>query len=363
MAIVVGILIVATMLVFNQICKKRMQRTQSTRVKKVSFHMAHNRNAKVALVTTTKNAHQLPTWVEYHINRGFKRIYIFFDLSQRQDPSWMELNDWLKLNPHRAKYVHCIQVTPEWTRVNQRSIIASKHFKHYDNEVMSRQQVNAQTALVWLKTIDASFDIDYLLHIDTDELWYPIGGSTVTKLLGVGEYFATLSETIDTVSFRNWEVVPTQLESTNVFKDLDVFRKDRQHYRAYCGVKSAIRIRLDKKEQEIHGVHYWWSAGSKPVEVYDAVILHYVSPTFEQWFLKYKLLGSFPDTWFGGDVPIGIVYHCKSRDQVQRFLRKKDVNFGMTQLREWYEETSVRSTESILKDPKWNAKYEIVKVM
>lgn len=50
----------------------------------------------------------------------------------------------------------------------------------------------------------------------------------------------------------------------------------------------------------------------------EPVILHFIDCGFEWWWAKYRLLGDFPDSWFGGHAPIPQCFHLASRDAIGR---------------------------------------------
>jgi hypothetical protein len=322
---------------------------------------------QVALVSTTRQSHALVTWVQYHLALGFARLYLFFDHPEG-DASLVELQHWIStLATQDEKDRLVITLTSKvWFEQVQKPLLhkSQQDMLYYDTEVMTRQMLNAETALVWIKQCHPKH-IQFLLHMDTDELWYPQRDverirtrTTPTKDMSVlrnvnwvNAYFARIPAHVQVIAFQNWEVIPTRMHSDNVFQDLHLFRRDQVAYRAYCGVKSAIRVNYHT-QQYAHGVHYWrvdeglqhlkpWPLlrgnASSLMHVKDesAVILHYVSPTFDQWLTKYQVLGTFPDTWFGGSIPIGIVYHKASRDQIIAATRP-DGSLDLPRLQAWY---------------------------
>ena len=98
-------------------------------------------------------------------------------------------------------------------------------------------------------------------------------------------------------------------------------RRQNCHFVAYTNGKSAVR--LDRGAVVPAGSHRYIEAPGSGHKLLrhmatldrDPCILHYVNCGYEQWLIKYQVIGPFPDRWFG-EVLIPLHFHLKSRDAV-----------------------------------------------
>jgi hypothetical protein len=112
-----------------------------------------------------------------------------------------------------------------------------------------------------------------------------------------------------------------------------------QYFLVYDNGKSAVRVNVNAVPKD---VHKWQSSISsstssssfnRKTAIADPrnlcvdellvlndgpCILHYVTCGFRWLTDKYKVLGDFPDHWFGGSLPIAPSFHLKSRDIVNK---------------------------------------------
>ena len=87
-----------------------------------------------------------------------------------------------------------------------------------------------------------------------------------------------------------------------------MFKTNGIKYIAYSNGKSALNLTSDAIITGVHG----FSGGSLFDSQYGK-ILHYPSCNFNEYILKYKMLGNFGDKWWGR-VEIPIKFHTESRD-------------------------------------------------
>ncbi len=163
--------------------------------------------------------------------------------------------------------------------------------------VMQRQCKNVMHALT--QCVDDG--IDWLIHIDSDELIYSPEQS-------LKSYFSQIDLAISCVRFINHEVVNTYT-AEDPFKELKVFKKNQLFVMAeeesqvmeypfffgYMNGKSAVRV-----EQCIgpSGVHAFEVRNGEVVLEQEICILHYLSATYNDWLKKCAELGEFNSFWF-----------------------------------------------------------------
>ena len=198
----------------------------------------------------------------------------------------------------------------------------------------------------------------WLLHIDIDEVFY-------TSDDDVSSHFRYLdSVNVDSMTYMNHEGVPEVHDTNDYFVATTLFRRhhfslpitsavdkalsywrDRTQYSQYFLVydngKSAVRVNVNAVPKDVHK----WQSNSnssssstsssfnRKTAIADPrnlcvdellvlndgpCILHYVTCGFRWLTDKYKVLGDFPDHWFGGSLPIAPSFHLKSRDIVNK---------------------------------------------
>lgn len=299
---------------------------------------------KAAIVTTLKNAGpMLDSFITYHLSIGFEHIFLFFD--DPDDPSIPVVQIYSNVTVVR----HNDELRESWKQT--KSYQTGEHIRRYlDEEVTARQVLNVEIAIDLAK----KKGIDWLLHIDIDELFHSPSQS-------VGEHFQSLTDRgIHRVLYVNHEAIPETSEVYDPFKEATLFKKNpltidtrltsgelkalvsripqlpERFFLCYRIGKSAARV----ADGLIPGVHEFrfidetkWLpqahrkfnnsriGRSLPKKIplimklvdrilasterikaetsKDPSILHYPACGFEAFWRKYVTLGSFADTWFG----------------------------------------------------------------
>lgn len=271
---------------------------------------------KTALVTTLRNAQAtLDYFVAYHLSAGFDHLFLFFD--DPDDPGFEQY----RYHPAITAVRHDALLRRQW--LNTRA--AFENYAFADREVMARQIMNAGLAL----QMALRKGIDWLLHIDADELFH-------TPTESVNEHFAGLSrQGIQVASYLNHEAIPERTSIQNFFIEVSLFKKNRglfthqqtdwfrsqfnthiPYFHFYSNGKAAAVV-----SQTTHplGVHAF-EADREPVLLTNGpVILHFPCCGFEHFLAKYRTLGRFGDKWFNRGEAIDQVAptHSWSRDVVQ----------------------------------------------
>ena len=336
--------------------------------------------ARVAIVTTLRDipATMLASFVGWHLKIGFVRLYLYFD-----DPDDAGIAAARRLRREVAKrgygddavrVVVCdAALRSAWSALQT----AMKwHLSKVLHHVEVRQQLNAEHAL---RSALADADIEWLLHIDSDEMFH-------IDDLDAAAHFGRLSAH-GCVNFRYpiHEACPEAVHAaTDVFRDVTLFRRHPET------VEAAVRAKMEAAAAEMAGaagaeaasavqgraaaawafwqqpgrhhflgstqgksatrvlpgvwpisVHTWYppTADQLPMcwagfrDTQDALgaslrvvspmgspcILHYISCDFDFWQHKYRLLGRFGDKP-GGEAAGGVLpegcFHTRSRDFV-----------------------------------------------
>lgn len=166
-----------------------------------------------------------------------------------------------------------------------------------------RQDANANAALSQCR----QRQIDWLLHIDDDELFHPSEGMCWRQDAEVSQ-----------LHFVNHEACP-RWSVDNPFSEIQHFKLSGQiPFLLYEGGKSAVRC---KEATRADGPHRFAVSRGKAIVSRDADVLHYGCYSYRTWLHKYFNLGSFSD-WYRDDLrtPITKRFHLDSRNVVQQCL-------------------------------------------
>jgi hypothetical protein len=276
-----------------------------------------------AIVTTLRNAGAvLDTFVAYHRAIGFAHFFLFFD--DPFDPDLMRARD--------MTGVTAIAGDGELKEI-WRGLSGYQQFGDSTRtEVMSRQLLNAEYAM----RLARERGHDWLLHIDSDELFYSPGETAA-------EHFARLTATpAETSVYLNYEAIPEREEIADYFREVDLFKLPYEpvctqlaaalaraqrtvpqldpFFHFYANGKSAVRLKADGLNPA--SVHRFARADAVAVAVQSTrqFILHYACCGFETFWTKYVTLGPFADKWWGiHDIAAAIgPFHLQARDVVAR---------------------------------------------
>lgn len=280
---------------------------------------------RIATVTTLRDADPvIDSFIQYHLAIGFDNLFLFFD--EPNDPSL-----------ERARKYEAVIAIPNDESL-RRQWEASRLFaldaglrRFADKEVMGRQELNAGLAI----QMAIEKRIDWLLHIDVDELFY-------SPTQAPKEHFDSLSRrSVQQVTYVNYEAIPQRSDVSDYFNEITLFKKAPQalpggtfndnqtrilrsipklpenFFLFYGNGKSAARVSDDLLPA---GVHQFRVDATDCEISTDPVILHYACCGFEHFWRKYKTLGAFSDKWFDSiDIAqTGNVFHLEARDVVAR---------------------------------------------
>lgn len=267
--------------------------------------------ARVCIITTVRDPGVcLESFIRYHLALGIAHIYIFFD-----DPEDPAIQVALQFSDVTAI------PNDEALQVQQAlgNVLYPKYGPHTGYEVMARQILNVETAI----QLALDQGMDWILHIDGDELFYP---GQMTAL----DWFDQVSDDIFQVTFLNHEAAPEVFEVEDYFRDVTLFKKNpaalepglctefqrvsgkSQYFLAYQNGKSAARIHPTLLPNSVHSLDI--------PECHTLVtsfpsILHYLNCGFQNYYKRYAQLENFPDYWWRSKSnPIRVPFHLASRD-------------------------------------------------
>lgn len=227
----------------------------------------------IAIVCTVRNpSPSFTTWVHHH-SQLVDRLYIYLD------------------SPTEADFL----AVPTEPAVRTLTGARKSDFSG-PSGVMQRQCKNVEHAL----TRCAIDGIDWLIHIDSDELIY-------SPEQNLKKYFYQVDSEVSCVRFVNHEAVSTY-EAKNPFKEQRIFKKNQDFrmpddaplvdkdclFLGYMNGKSAVRV---EKCLGPKGPHEFKVINGEVVLEEEICILHYMSATYKDWLKKCAELGDFQSFW------------------------------------------------------------------
>jgi len=244
--------------------------------------------ADAAIVTTLKSqGPSLLTFVNYHLAIGFSKIYLMFD-----DPN--DPDRFLVQGIPGVEAIACDQsLREQWKPLHK----FRQYGNHIEAEVRARQVLNAELAMQ--KALVE--EIDWLLHIDSDELYWVPEES-------IDPHLARLEEMgVVSARYLNYEAIPHTESIDNYFLEVTKFKKprkllgkqeidigkiwprNRKYFNFYVNGKSMARVRDDMVPNDVHK----WTSKTEYISVsrfYQPCILHYSCCGYQYFESKFKKL-------------------------------------------------------------------------
>lgn len=172
------------------------------------------------------------------------------------------------------------------SRIWNETWLSSFFHKPCNHELFVLQSLNMEQA-IQLARRDG---VEWLLHIDTDELVHPAG----TRHFSLQEVLATVPGSVDVVIFPNHESLPERIDVTDPFVEVTLFKRNYQHiasdvyfknyaaiahsnpnyFITYANGKSAARIQDGLRPNGAHR----WNSYEKRIREWtseSASVLHY----------------------------------------------------------------------------------------
>ncbi len=246
---------------------------------------------RIAFVTTTAEPYdQIRRWYDYHVALGVSTFYLFVDGAAAAPAVAARLRSLpgVLVIPRDAD----LKARHAASRAWKETWLAAFFHKPCNHELFVLQSLNMEVGIA-LAERDA---IDWILHIDTDELMYPGSGPEYSLQTVLGAY----GPDVDTVVFPNYEALPERDDVSSPFDQVTLFKRNYQHvlsdayFRSYHAVargnpnyfitygngKSAARVRPGLRP---NGAHRWYSYAGAPREETSpqSAVLHYTYNRFE----------------------------------------------------------------------------------
>lgn len=217
-------------------------------------------------------------WVNYHKNMGVEEIFLFLD--DPDDAAAGPLADY--------DGVHCFRCDEDYW--------AGRGVGARPPSAWSRQEHNADLAL----RLAEEMGLDWIIHIDSDELLRAEGGLAATLL--------TVPRDVEVVGFRVLEAVPEAVDYECPYAGITLFRDwpraaryrtriaramgcrqaflDGKYYRGHQ-LKSAVRIGTPVQRMGNHGPYPLEDRPHTFAWDHSIQLLHYDCGGFEAWMRKW----------------------------------------------------------------------------
>lgn len=287
-------------------------------------------------------------FIHYHSTIGFKKFYLFID------DNCQAVLEKTKKYPHVITFLREEALFNEWKKLSAFEIKEKKEI--VEAEVMVRQELNFFVA----HKIAKESGIDWLVHIDIDELFYPNGNNLQEhfKLLQINDY--------KSITYLNYESISTKIESSSMYSSSEAFKINffkhkhwffnseqkkfidgaswlpKKYFNFYQNGKSAISTYGQRlKFFDVHSI-----MGDGPRKLgnnKDPIILHFPCARFIDFKKKYNRLGEFSDMWMGHKRAGEFIdeLHLRSRDF---YLKNSESD---TDLMEFYKENFLINERNI----------------
>ncbi|KAG6596955.1 Glycosyltransferase-like protein, partial [Cucurbita argyrosperma subsp. sororia] len=254
------------------------------------FDYATDLKPKICITTSTSaGLEQTLPWIFYHKVIGVSNFFLFVE-GKAASPNVSKV---LETIPgvkviYRTKELEEQQAK---SRIWNETWLSSFFYKPCNYELFVKQSLNMEMAIVMAR----SAGMDWIIHLDTDELMHPAG----TREYSLRLLLADVPANVDMVIFPNYESSVERDDVKEPFSEVSMFKKNYDHlpkdvyfgnykdatrgnpnyFLTYGNGKSAARIRDHLRP---NGAHRWHNYMKTPNEVKldEAAVLHYTYPKF-----------------------------------------------------------------------------------
>ena len=321
---------------------------------------AKENNNNVGIACTTRSSKNLIPWLNYHRSIGVSHFFITLDAEE------VPMDVERVYQQMRDVTVYTSARTNSW-RSESKILGLERMQRHVHDPICGVDRVFVQQALnveyVIHEILEGNVDanhIDWIVHIDSDELIYPAGAE---NNFNVRNLLAEIPDTVGRVVFPNYEAVPEKLVNSDPFVDVTLFRRSHKHvdsgiytkykdaskgdnpryFLGYSNGKSAARIYDDLRPVGVHNFEHVRSKNLKEIVLNESAILHYGFTDFSH------VVGRFSQC----DCPREFTHKCKRLPFDMEFAHKYDELYLTSredgELQKWYETRVVGESAYVVK--------------
>eukprot|EP00928_Gymnodinium_smaydae_P034232 TRINITY_DN24312_c0_g1_i2.p1 TRINITY_DN24312_c0_g1~~TRINITY_DN24312_c0_g1_i2.p1 ORF type:complete len:536 (+),score=117.22 TRINITY_DN24312_c0_g1_i2:85-1692(+) len=246
----------------------------------VASPASSSRRQAVAIVLLTRRPADLRTWLQYHI--AYMRIdHVFMRVEDTPgfEDVWRSIPSALQ------------QRVTLWQEADAPAVGALEASSRRPKDDYETLQARQLKYMGLAKQQSAAMGIDWLLHIDDDELLY------TPMHRDVGELLANMPQDIDQAYVPNIEAVYPSAEVASCFRETSFLNMNRYAFQAYANGKAAVRVAADALPA---GPHSWRTSDDMepPSLRLDTqpfgsplLLVHFESCPFSRWENKFWELG------------------------------------------------------------------------
>ncbi|OAY53449.1 glycosyltransferase-like KOBITO 1 [Manihot esculenta] len=254
------------------------------------FDFEANLRPKICITTSTSaGLDQILPWMLYHKVIGVTTFFLFVE-GKAASPSVIKV---LESIPGVKVILRTRELEEQQakSRIWNETWLSSFFYKPCNYELFVKQSLNMEMAIVMAR--DAG--IDWILHLDTDELIHPAGSSEYS----LRQLLLDVPGNVDMVIFPNYESSVERDDVKDPFTEVSMFKKNYDHlpkdtyfgmykestrgnpnyFLTYGNGKSVARIQDHLRP---NGAHRWHNYMKTPNEVKleEASVLHYTYAKF-----------------------------------------------------------------------------------
>ncbi|KAK9065700.1 hypothetical protein SSX86_015101 [Deinandra increscens subsp. villosa] len=254
------------------------------------FNHTSDLKPKISITTSTSaGLEQILPWIFYHKVIGVSNFFLFVE-GKAASPGVSKV---LESIPE-VKLIYRTRELEEQqakSRIWNETWLSSFFYKPCNYELFVKQSLNMEMAIVMAREAD----MDWILHLDTDELIHPAGAReySLRKLL------SDVPKSVDMVVFPNYESSVERDDIKDPFSEVSMFKKNYDHlpkdtyfgnykestrgnpnyFLTYGNGKSAARVQHHLRP---NGAHRWHNYMKTPNEIKldEAAVLHYTYTKF-----------------------------------------------------------------------------------
>jgi len=237
--------------------------------------------ARVAIVMLSRHPPDLNTWIRYHLHHeGVEHIFVRAEDSPQISESVQQLSA-----QDQAKVT--LWATPSPSLLG----LSSTDSRPVDD--YTTLQARQTAAMARARDACSQMGIDWLIHIDDDELLYS------PQSRKIGDLLAAVPSNLAQAYLPNVEAVYTSPEVKNCFAQTDKVNLNRYTFQSYANGKSAVRVAAS--EAYPAGPHQWRNAKNQELPSVHLdqepfgpalMVIHYESCPFSRWQDKFWELGN-----------------------------------------------------------------------
>lgn len=264
---------------------------------------------RVAIVMLSRRPPDLKTWLQYHINyMGVDHVFMDVEDTPHFDDAWRSLSKDLQ------------QRVTVW----KATLVGSASDKRPSDDYTTLQ-TRQLTAMRRAREMSSDMKIDWLLHIDDDELLY------TPMHRAVGEVLAQLPADFDQAYLPNVEAVYPSAGVKSCFTETTEVNMNRYAFVSYANGKAAVRVSAEDAVPA--GPHQWRNSYGLELssihldrERFGAplMVVHFESCPFTRWEDKYWELGNTSPEKIAG-IPFRFY-----RESIET-MRRCRMNFALAQ--------------------------------